>query len=155
MQAVTSAVQRAGVNRSFTGMGSRSSSTPKLPMSRTASGSILDNRQEQDAGDVLHAAASGPCAAHVSSLADKAFSVTLAQHHPKLHMMRQPCMHCLLPPSLNSSSLKEDPRMHGRSYAHVKSQGGGHQLCYGLGPWPVGAIASWWPVVQAPKRHRD
>ena len=98
MQAVTSAVQRAGVNRSFTGMGSRSSSTPKLPMSRTASASILDNRQEQDAGDVLHAAASGPCAAHVSSLADKAFSVTLPHHHPKLHMMRQPCMHCLLPP---------------------------------------------------------
>ena len=52
VQASTSAVQRAGVNRSFTGMGSRGSSAGKLPMSRTASGSVLDYRQEQDAGAV-------------------------------------------------------------------------------------------------------
>ena len=50
LQASTSAVQRAGVNRSFTGMGSRGSSAGKLPMLRTASGSVLDQRQEQDAG---------------------------------------------------------------------------------------------------------
>ena len=50
VQASTSAVQRAGVNRSFTGMGSRGSSAGRLPMSRTASGSVLDTRQEQDAG---------------------------------------------------------------------------------------------------------
>ena len=52
VQASTSAVQRAGINRSFTGMGSRGSSTGKLPMSRTASGSVLDHRQDQDAGTV-------------------------------------------------------------------------------------------------------
>ncbi len=52
VQASTSAVQRAGINRSFTGMGSRGSSAGKLPMSRTASGSVLDKHQDQDAGMV-------------------------------------------------------------------------------------------------------
>ena len=51
-QATNSVMQRAGINRSFTGMGSRAGSTGKLPMSRTASGSVLD-RQEVDAGDHL------------------------------------------------------------------------------------------------------
>ena len=50
MQASASAVQRAGVNKSFTGMGSRAGSTAKLPISRTASGSVLDKRQEHDTG---------------------------------------------------------------------------------------------------------
>ena len=52
VQATNSVMQRAGINRSFTGMGSRASSTGKLPMSRTASGSVLD-RQEGDAGNQI------------------------------------------------------------------------------------------------------
>jgi len=91
MQASASAVQRAGVNKSFTGMGSRAGSTAKLPISRTASGSVLDKRQEHDTGMIIrvlsstlmriHQHCSSDCAlAPLSAKQDRTLSTAVILH---------------------------------------------------------------------------